>query len=142
MVGESPSGVSGDTGRLRGFVGATPRDIIGRNAELAAIDAFFDRVDHEAAALVFEGQAGIGKTTVWEQVFQRSACRGLAVLSCRPAEPETKLAFASLADLLEPVADAILPQLPEPQRLALDVALMRTRPRDAPPRARAVAMAV
>src|SRR5215469_18570547 len=101
-----------------------------------------DRLEHEALAIVFVGEAGIGKTTVWAQVFERAARRGLGVLSCRPAEAEAKLAFASLADLLEPVADSILSQLPEPQRMALDVALMRTSPHGAVPNARAVAMAV
>ena len=93
-------------------------DIVGRSAELEAIDVFLDRLGREAGAIVFEGEAGIGKTTVWRQVFERAARRSLAVLSCRPVEAEAKLAFASLADLLEPVADAILPQLPEPQRIA------------------------
>src|SRR5258708_7371904 len=98
-------------------------DIVGRSAELDAIDAFLDRLGREGAAIVFGGQAGIGKTTVWRQVFERAAHRSLPVLSCPPVEAEAKLAFASLADLLEPVADAILPQLPEPQRVALEVAL-------------------
>jgi DNA-binding CsgD family transcriptional regulator len=123
-------------------VEAIPCDIVGRGAELDALDACLDRLDREPAAVVFEGQAGIGKTTVWSGVFERAARRRLTVLSCRPAEPETKLAFASLADLLEPVAETILPQLPEPQRMALDVALMRTSPRGTAPSARAVAMAV
>jgi len=117
-------------------------DIVGRTAELDAIDGFLDRLGREAAAIVFEGEAGIGKTTVWRQVFERAAPRAFAVLSCRPAEAEAKLAFASLADLLEPVADAILPQLPEPQRAALEVALMRASPHGPPPTARAVAAAV
>ena len=125
-----------------GVVGAIPSEIIGRSDELNAIDACLDRLEHEAVAIVFVGQAGIGKTTVWARVFERAARRGLGVLSCRPAEAEAKLAFASLADLLEPVADSILSQLPEPQRMALDVALMRTSPHGAVPNARAVAMAV
>jgi predicted ATPase len=117
-------------------------DIVGRSAELDAIEDFLDRLKREAAAIVFEGQAGIGKTTVWRQVFERAAQRSLVVLSCRPVEAEAKLAFASLADLLEPVADAVLPQLPEPQRVALEVALMRASPHGPPPTARAVAAAV
>ena len=123
-------------------MGAIPSDVIGRSAELDTIDVCLDRLEHEAVAIVFAGQAGIGKTTVWAQVFERARGRGLRVLSCRPAEAEAKLAFASLADLLEPVADAILPQLPDPQRMALDVALMRTSPHITVPSARAVAMAV
>jgi ATP/maltotriose-dependent transcriptional regulator MalT len=116
--------------------------IVGRSAELEAIDCFLDRLAREPAALVFEGQPGIGKTTVWRQVFERATRRSLTVLACRPVEAEAKLAFASLADLLEPVADTVLPQLPEPQRMALEVALMRTSPVATAPSARAVATAV
>ena len=119
-----------------------PSEIVGRDVELDAINACLDRLEHDAVAMVFAGQPGIGKTTVWAQVFERAAKRGLCVLSCRPAEAEAKLAFASLADLLEPVADAILPQLPDPQRMALDVALVRRSPHITVPSARAVAMAV
>jgi DNA-binding CsgD family transcriptional regulator len=119
-----------------------PRDIVGRSAELDAIDTFLIDAGRAASALVLEGEAGIGKTTVWEQVFARAASRGISVVSCRPAEAETKLAFASLADLLDPVADDVLPRLPEPQRRALEVALMRTGPLPTAPSARAVSMAV
>jgi DNA-binding CsgD family transcriptional regulator len=56
-------------------------------------------------------------------------------------DAEAKLAFASLADLLEPVAERALPLLAEPQRLALDVALLRASPHGAPPSPRLVAAA-
>ncbi len=120
----------------------TATAIVGRKAEIGVIDGFLDRVACAAAAIAFEGEPGIGKTTVWRQLFPRAAARAITPLSCRPVEAEAKLAFAAIADLFEPVADAILPQLPEPQRLALAVALMRASPRSAPPSARAVATAV
>jgi ATP/maltotriose-dependent transcriptional regulator MalT len=114
--------------------------IVGRAAELEAVDRLVGRLADGPAALVLEGLPGIGKTTVWRRVF---ACSdGAIVLSCRPVEAEAKLAFASLADLLEPVAQAAIARLPEPQRIALDVALMRASPPGAPPSARAVATAV
>lgn len=119
----------------------TAIDIVGRKAELDAIDRFLDGLARGPAAMTFEGRPGIGKTTVWQQVFARAAGRSFAVLSCRPVEAEAKLAFASLADLFEPIADEILPQLPEPQRLALAVALMRASPHGALASARAVAAA-
>lgn len=121
--------------------GSTHIDVVGRSTEIAAIDSFLARVAREAGALVFEGRAGIGKTTVWREAFARAAERGVILLSCRPAEAEAKLAFGALVDLLDPVADATLPHLPEPQRAALEVALMRRSPLDVPPSARAVAMA-
>jgi DNA-binding CsgD family transcriptional regulator len=120
---------------------AQPSEIVGRATDLEAIDRFLDRLAGEPAAIVFEGLPGIGKTTVWHGTFQRAGERSLTVLSCRPVEAEAKLAFASLADLLEPVAEAVLPRIPEPQRLALAVALMRASPQGATPSARAVATA-
>jgi DNA-binding CsgD family transcriptional regulator len=99
--------------------------VIGREAELAAAQGFLDRIADGPAALVIEGEAGIGKTTVWREVIRNARRGSYRVISCRPAEPETKLSFSSLADLLGPVADEVLPQLPEPQRRALEAALLR-----------------
>src|SRR5581483_4606861 len=62
--------------------------------------------------------------------------------ACRPVEAEAKLAFASLADLVAPVVDGVLPRLPEPQRLALEVALLRTTATGARLDGRAVGTAV
>lgn len=116
-------------------------EIVGRGDELGAIDPFLDGLVHAAGALLFEGGPGIGKTTVWRRAVERAASRGYTVLVCRPVEAEAKLAFASLADLFDPVADAALPQLPEPQRRAFEVALVRATPDGTPPSPRAVAMA-
>ena len=48
--------------------------------------------------------------------MQVAANASYRVLSCRPVESETKLSFTSLADVMEPVADDVLPELPEPSR--------------------------
>jgi hypothetical protein len=42
------------------------------------------------------------------------------------------LPFAALGDLLEERADDLLPGLPDPQRTALEIALLRRAPQDAP----------
>jgi AAA ATPase domain len=76
-------------------------------------------------AVVAEGEPGIGKTTVWKAGLEVAKAQGSVVLSCRPVEAEVKLAFAALADLLAPVVDAGLDDLPAPQREALEVALLR-----------------
>lgn len=80
------------------------------------------------AALVITGEAGIGKTALWTAAVQRARELGLVVLSARPVAAEERLAFAALGDLLEPVADTILPEIAEPQRNALAVALLRKDP--------------
>jgi tRNA A37 threonylcarbamoyladenosine biosynthesis protein TsaE len=40
---------------------------IGREAELAAVGGFLDTPAGPPAALVLEGEAGIGKTTLWRR---------------------------------------------------------------------------
>ena len=49
--------------------------------------------------------------------------RGYLVLSCRPAEAEAAFSFVGLADLIGGVVPDVLPQLPRPQRRALEAAL-------------------
>ena len=109
------------------------RMLVGRESEVEAIDEVLAAGRSGLAALILEGPAGIGMTAVWQVVFERAVALGRLVLSCRPVEAESKLAFASLADLLDPAVDEALPSLAEPQRLALEVALLRAAAQGAPP---------
>jgi DNA-binding CsgD family transcriptional regulator len=102
--------------------------VFGREAELALADAFLESAAERFGVLCFEGEAGIGKTTVWREVVRRADGRGFRVLSCRPAQAETKLALSAVADLLGPVHSEEFAALPEPQRRALDIALLRVAP--------------
>jgi DNA-binding CsgD family transcriptional regulator len=115
--------------------------VYGRAAELARIGAFLDEVASHPAALLIEGEAGIGKTTLWWAGIDQARHRGWHVLTCRPVESEAALSFSALGDLLEPVPDAVLSTLPAPQRRALDVALLRAEPGPEPPDQRTVAVA-
>ena len=74
-----------------------------------------------------EGEPGIGKTTLWADGVSAASDRAY-VLSCRPVEAETQLGYAALGDLLGFVADAVVAELPPPQRHAIDVALLRAEP--------------
>jgi AAA ATPase domain len=105
-----------------------PERIIGRASELAAATTFLGELPGGPAALIYTGEAGIGKTILWRSAADRATRLGFRLLSARPAETEAKLAYATLADLLGPVADELLPELPEPQRRALAVALLREPP--------------
>ena len=82
-------------------------EIVGREEELAAVDAFLDAPRDRPAALVLEGSAGIGKSTLWLAALEKARARGLGVLSTRPAEAEQDLAFAGLGDLLEDVLEEV-----------------------------------
>ncbi len=100
-------------------------DVVGREEELAAVERFVRRVSEGPVGLLLEGEMGIGKTTLWQATVERAIANSCRVLACRPAESEAKLSFAALADLFDPVVDDVLADLPEPQRRALGVALLR-----------------
>lgn len=105
-------------------------EIVGRDDELAAIHAFLDGAPATPSALVLEGEAGIGKSTLWLAAVEHAHTRGMRVLSSRPAEAERSLAHVGLGDLLEAVLDGVLPALPTPRRRALEVALLLEEPGD------------
>ena len=63
-------------------------EIVGRDEELASLQAFMGHADGEPCALVLEGQAGIGKSTLWLAGIEYARSRGMRVLSSRPAEAE------------------------------------------------------
>src|SRR3989475_12956218 len=99
-------------------------EIVGREEELGSLRAFVDEPGRGPAALVLEGEVGIGKSTLWLAGVEHARTQGLRVLSSRPAEAERDLAHVGLGDLLENTLDEVLPALPAPQRRALEVALL------------------
>jgi DNA-binding CsgD family transcriptional regulator len=103
-------------------------EIVGREAELAESYAFIEELPSGPRALVLEGEAGIGKTTLWEAAIARAERSGIRVLRCRPAESEARMAYSGWMDLFRDVGHVELDGLPEPQRSALDVALLRSAP--------------
>ncbi|MGZ4154056.1 MAG: AAA family ATPase [Actinomycetota bacterium] len=100
--------------------------VIGREPELAAIARVVSDPDGGAWTVRIEGEAGIGKTTLWRAGVDAAGAAGYRVLSARAAQAETGLSYAALGDLLDPVVSEALTDLPEPQRSALEVALLRT----------------
>lgn len=115
-----------------------PGGMIRRERELEAVGSFLRELRTGLVVLVLAGEPGIGKTTVWRDAVCQARAASITVLSAQPAEAETRLAFAGLADLLEPVAGQVLPELPELQRRALEVALLRADPGAGPADQRAV----
>ena len=113
--------------------GVVMSEVFGRQTELAAVGAFLDGVAAGPAGLLLEGEAGIGKTTLWRAALEAARDRGFRVLATRPVEIETKLPFAGLVDLLEEIGDEVLVELPPPRRRALGAALLRADPADRPP---------
>jgi DNA-binding NarL/FixJ family response regulator len=97
--------------------------LVGRESELGAVETFLSSERPRAVAIV--GEPGIGKTTLWQAAVEQVRARGARVLIARPTESESRLAFAGLGDLLADVPDEIFARLPQPQRVGLDVALLR-----------------
>jgi DNA-binding CsgD family transcriptional regulator len=116
--------------------------MFGREADRASVEAFLDGLAAGSAGLVVAGEAGIGKTTLWQEALEGGRQRGFRVMVARPAESEARLSYSGLGDLLESVADDVLPALPEPQRRALEIALLKARDDGDPPDQRAVSVAV
>jgi DNA-binding CsgD family transcriptional regulator len=101
---------------------------VGRDAELAEVDLFLGQLSAASGALVVEGDAGIGKTTVWQETVDRARRAGMLLLACRPAAAEAKLSFSGLSDMLAGVQEDTFAALPDLQRNALEVALLRSAP--------------
>jgi DNA-binding CsgD family transcriptional regulator len=104
-------------------VAVSMRHLVGRENELAALLHLLELADHLPTVGVVFGEAGIGKTTLSLAVIEEAKARGYLVLSTRPSETEARFSFAGLADLIGVVVPDVLPQLPRPQRRALEGAL-------------------
>jgi DNA-binding CsgD family transcriptional regulator len=105
-------------------IGLMPGAVVGRDAELASVRDFVSRLSAGASALVLEGEAGMGKTTLWAEGVAHARVAGLCVLEARPAESEIALSFSGIGDLLDPVLEEALAPLPATQRRALSRALV------------------
>src|SRR5689334_13859565 len=107
--------------------------VVGRDTERAAVAGFLAAPATELSGLAIVGDAGIGKSTIWEEAVRSLRDRGAVVLQARPSAAEARLSYAALTDLLSPVAAAVFEELPPPQRQALDVALLRVEASQPPP---------
>ena len=116
--------------------------ILGRDEELGFVDAFLDGTDRGVRGLVLEGEAGVGKSTLWTAGLASAEQRGFQVLSSRPAEAERGFPHVVLADLLEGVVEEVLPRLSAPRRRALEGALLMDRAPEYELDPRALAVAV
>jgi DNA-binding CsgD family transcriptional regulator len=100
---------------------------VGRAAEGAAVLAGLGSGAAGARAVLLVGEAGIGKTAVWDWAAQQYRAAGGQILLSRATAAEARLPWVGLTDLLRSVPDPIVDALPEPQGRALrTVALQRS----------------
>ena len=117
-------------------------EIIGRDEELGAVRAFLARVSDGPGALVLSGEAGIGKTILWQAGVEEARERLGRILTCHGVEAEASLSFAGLSDLLGSVLVEAGPSLAPPRRRALEIALLLAEPGEVAPDPHAIGLAV
>jgi DNA-binding CsgD family transcriptional regulator len=106
-------------------VKTTLHELLGREAEMARIVRFVEPVADLPHALLLEGQAGIGKTSLWKAALSAADANGTQLLAAAPGEAEVELPYSVLCELLDPVPVEAVAALPGPLRMALEVALFR-----------------
>ena len=104
-----------------------PLDVVGRQAELANLNALIDG-SQRPPVVVLAGAPGMGKTTLWTVAVNNARHKGWTVLAARPSGAETSLSFAGLSDLFGAVGEETLSRIPSVQRKALEIALLRSEP--------------
>jgi hypothetical protein len=104
-------------------------DVVGREKELATMARLFEQRRAGPWVVVIEGDAGIGKTTLWEAALDLARDRSWRVLAARPAEAEVRFSYIAVRDLLGPFIDETIHGLPGPQRRAVETAFLRAEGR-------------
>lgn len=87
------------------------------------LHALLERALDGPAALILDGEAGIGKTTLCRQSVFAAQDRGFAVLTTMGASAELSLSFASLSDLLRDVDEGVISALGPTHQQTLDALL-------------------
>ncbi|MFI0723243.1 AAA family ATPase [Streptomyces sp. NPDC021224] len=101
---------------------AAPREIVGRDGELARLSRLTEGVDGEGTkVLVLTGAPGAGKSTLVDWAVSRAESRGFRTLSARGSQGESELGLAGAHQLLRPLLSGV-DALPRRQRGALRAA--------------------
>ena len=97
--------------------------LVGRDEAVARVLAGVQPPYVDALAVLIEGPAGIGKTSLLRAGVASAEAAGATVLYARPVETEANYAYATLVDLLGPHLALIDRRLAESHRAALRRAL-------------------
>jgi DNA-binding CsgD family transcriptional regulator len=117
-------------------------EVVGRDREWAIVQASLNRPLAGPRALTLEGEAGIGKSTLWSAAVAAARHRFPHVLTSRPAESESTLTNVVLSDLFGETPAQVLAAIPGPRRRALERVLLMAGEDDMPGDPRALGAAV
>lgn len=92
--------------------------IIGRTAELAVIADTLSAISVSGSALVIDGEAGIGKSTLLAAAADWAGADGYTRLGCSGLQSQSEVGFAGVHELIHPLL-AHTHDLPDRQRSAL-----------------------
>jgi DNA-binding CsgD family transcriptional regulator len=117
-----PGPAAGPPASLPGWGDATDIQLIGRDAELAALGRLISRIRHEGSSVILRGEPGVGKSSVLQAAAAMGRDASALVLEASGIESESMLPFAGLHQLLRPLLNRPS-SLPEVQQRALLTAL-------------------
>ncbi len=101
--------------------------VFGKEQELATIARLLDERRDGPVGVLIEGDAGIGKTTLWEAALELARARSCRVLAARPADAEVRFSYGAARDLLGTLLDETIAQ-----RRAVETAFLRAEGRANP----------
>ena len=93
----------------------TQTRLVGRDREMALLDAFVGKAAAGGATLLLIGEPGVGKTALLVAARRWRATDGVRVIHGRGVEYETDVSFAGLHQLVDPLSDD-LRRLPRSRR--------------------------
>ncbi len=97
--------------------------LIGRDTALLRLRTALLPPYTEPLAILIEGPAGIGKTSLMRAGVAVAEAAGATVMYARPVEAEATFAYATLTDLLGPRLESVQARLPAAHRAALQRAI-------------------
>src|SRR5882757_4792131 len=112
--------------------------LIGRDRERDVAAIFVAASASGPAVLAIDGEAGIGKTTLFRYTVDLARLGGSTVLECSPTQAESAMSYVGLTDMLRNLSESAFDALPAPQRHSLEVATLRAAPSQVPLDERAV----
>ena len=107
-------------------------DFIGRDREREVAATFVAAAASGPAVLRIDGEAGIGKTTLFRYTIELARLGGSTVLHCSPTHAESEMSYVGLTDMLRDLPESAFDALPAPQRHSLEVATLRTASSEVP----------